>query len=384
MRGRLVLTNTVPIAAYRGAGRPVASYALERLVDEAARELGLDPAEFRRRNMIPKAKMPYKIAGGFEYDCGDFAGGDGQGARTLSDWKGFEERREEVREAQGKLRGRGIATYIEMTAPGGFAPHDQVAAQLGSRRQRSRSRTASHNHGQGHETTFAQIVSRVLGIPLERIRLRTAEAGVLHRRQPDRRLALAARPGQRDACWAAQEMVKNGMSLAAEQLESAAAGHRVRRRALPDQGHRPQGSHRRAGEEVPGQARPRLHGPAQVRRDLPERLPHRRSGDRPGDRRVRDRVLRRLRRRRQHHQPPDRRRPDAGRRHAGRGAHLRRAGVYDAAGQLLTGSFMDYAMPRAGLVGGLERDRPSGADRAPTRSAPRAWARRASPARCRR
>ncbi|HUQ25582.1 MAG TPA: molybdopterin cofactor-binding domain-containing protein, partial [Burkholderiales bacterium] len=72
VRGRLVLTNTVPTAAYRGAGRPVASYALERLIDEAARELGLDPAEFRRRNMIPAAKMPYKLVGGSEYDSGDF------------------------------------------------------------------------------------------------------------------------------------------------------------------------------------------------------------------------------------------------------------------------------------------------------------------------
>ena len=80
VRGRLVLTNTVPTAAYRGAGRPVASYALERLIDQAAHEIGMDPAEFRRRNMIPKAKMPYKLAGGFEYDCGDFEGGHGQGA----------------------------------------------------------------------------------------------------------------------------------------------------------------------------------------------------------------------------------------------------------------------------------------------------------------
>src|ERR1041385_7420258 len=72
VRGRLALTNTIPTAAYRGAGRPVASYALERLVDEAARELGLDPAEFRRRNMIPPAKIPYKLVGGFEYDSGDF------------------------------------------------------------------------------------------------------------------------------------------------------------------------------------------------------------------------------------------------------------------------------------------------------------------------
>ncbi len=90
VRGRLVLTNTVPTAAYRGAGRPVASYSLERLVDEAARELGLDPAEFRRRNMIPPAKMPYKLVGGSEYDSGDFEGVMNK-ALSVSQWKSFED-----------------------------------------------------------------------------------------------------------------------------------------------------------------------------------------------------------------------------------------------------------------------------------------------------
>jgi len=88
VRGRLVLTNTVPTAAYRGAGRPVASYALECLIDKAALELGLDPAEFRRRNMIPKSKMPYKLTGGFEYDCGDFEAVMNK-ALKAADWNGF-------------------------------------------------------------------------------------------------------------------------------------------------------------------------------------------------------------------------------------------------------------------------------------------------------
>ena len=99
VRGRLVLTNTVPTAAYRGAGRPVASYALERLVDEAARELGLDPAEFRRRNMIPAAKMPYKLVGGFDYDCGDFEAVMDK-ALAASDWKSFAAREERSRKAR--------------------------------------------------------------------------------------------------------------------------------------------------------------------------------------------------------------------------------------------------------------------------------------------
>jgi carbon-monoxide dehydrogenase large subunit len=124
VRGRLVLTNTIPTAAYRGAGRPVASYALERLVDQAAHELGMDPAEFRRRNMIPKSKMPYKQVSGFEYDCGDFPGVLDK-AKKEADWDGFAARRA-ASAKKGLLRGRGISTYIEMTAPGGFAPYDQV------------------------------------------------------------------------------------------------------------------------------------------------------------------------------------------------------------------------------------------------------------------
>jgi carbon-monoxide dehydrogenase large subunit len=161
VRGRLALTNTIPTAAYRGAGRPVASYALERLVDEAAREMGMDPAEFRRRNMIPPAKMPYKLVGGFEYDSGDFEAVMNK-ALSASQWKSFEERRKKSK-ASGRLRGRGIATYIEMTAPGGFAPHDQALVNWEADGSIT-FRTASHNHGQGHETTFAQIVSRGGGV----------------------------------------------------------------------------------------------------------------------------------------------------------------------------------------------------------------------------
>src|SRR3954471_14587353 len=95
VRGRLVLTNTVPTAAYRGAGRPVASYSLECLIDEAAHELGLDPAEFRRRNMIPKAKMPYKLVGGFEYDCGDFEAVMNK-AISNADWTNFSTRKKDA------------------------------------------------------------------------------------------------------------------------------------------------------------------------------------------------------------------------------------------------------------------------------------------------
>src|SRR5436190_8825912 len=219
VNAKLFVTNTVPTAAYRGAGRPVASYAMERLVDQAAHEVGMDPAECRRRNLVPKAKFPYKTVTGFEYDCGDFQGVLAK-ALTESDWKGFDARRSESAR-HGRLRGRGISTYIEASASGGFAPFDQ--AHITWERDGTLTlRTASHNHGQGHETTLAQIVSGILGIPMEKVRLRTSE--------PDFFMVANPTGGSRTLLGigsamygAAHEIVKNGMPLAADTLESAAA-----------------------------------------------------------------------------------------------------------------------------------------------------------------
>jgi aerobic carbon-monoxide dehydrogenase large subunit len=222
-RIRLALTHTAPMAAYRGAGRPIMSYALERLIDHAARELGQDPTELRRRNFIPKDKFPYKIAAGFEYDCGDFAGVMDK-ALQASSWKSFEQRREEAKK-RGKLRGRGIATYIEATGAG-FAPHDQVELRWEEGEKGSDGRITvyapTHNHGQGHETTYAQLLSGVLGMPLDSFRLRTAG--------PEFYIAGNASGGSRSllavgsvVMLAGQEMVKKGMALAAEALEAAAA-----------------------------------------------------------------------------------------------------------------------------------------------------------------
>jgi carbon-monoxide dehydrogenase large subunit len=349
VRGRLVLTNTVPTAAYRGAGRPVASYALERLVDEAARTLGMDPAEFRRRNMIPAAKMPYKLVGGSIYDCGDFEAVMDK-ALSVSRWKGFDERKVKSR-ADGKLRGRGIATYIEMTAPGGFAPYDQ--AHITWEKDGSVTlRTASHNHGQGHETAFAQIVSRVLGIPVERIRLRTSEA----------EFNLTANPtgGSRTLHglgsamhWASQEIVKNGLDLAAEHLESAAQDIEF------DEGtYRIKGTDRgvridELAKKNPGKLdldfkeRPKVPGTfpngchiAEVEID-PETgtcdIVSYVACDDVGN------II--------NHQIVEGQMQ--GGVTQGAGHIFLEQGVYDESGQLVTGSFMDYAMPRAGLVGGL-------------------------------
>ena len=349
VRGRLVLTNTIPTAAYRGAGRPVASYALERMIDEAAHEIGMDPAEFRRRNMIPKAKMPYKIAGGFEYDCGDFEAVMDK-ALSESKWKSFEERKKKS-QANGRLRGRGMATYIEMTAPGGFAPYDQAHITWEADGSVTL-RTASHNHGQSHETTFAQIVSGVLGIPMDKIRLRTAE--------PDFDLTANPTGGSRtlhglgSAMFSAsQEIVKNGMALAAEALESAQMDLEFSSGLYGIKGTDRSISISALAKKYPGKLdldfkeRPKVPGTfpngchiAEVEID-PEtgecEIQSYVACDDVGN------II--------NHQVVEGQMQ--GGVTQGAGHIFSEQTIYDESGQLLTGSFMDYAMPRAGLVGGL-------------------------------
>ena len=217
VQAKLVVTNTVPTAAYRGAGRPVSSYAIERLVDQAAWELGMDPAAFRRRNLVPKEKFPYKIVTGFEYDVGDFEGVL-QKALKASDWNGFEKRKEEAKR-RGRLLGRGISTYIESSAAGGFAPYDQARIDWDEDGGVTL-RVASHSHGQGHHTAYAQIVSAALGVPMASIRLRTAD--------PDMHMVGNPTGGSRSLLgmgsvllMASQEVVKKGTALAADALEAA-------------------------------------------------------------------------------------------------------------------------------------------------------------------
>ena len=219
VQAKLVVTNTVPNAAYRGAGRPVSSYAIERLVDQAAHELGIDPAELRRRNLVPRDRFPYKIVTGFEYDCGDFPGVLAK-ALQAADWRGFPARRDEAAR-RGMLRGRGISTYIEASGSGGFAPYDEVWITWDERANITL-RATSHSHGQGHETTFAQIVAGVLGVRPETMRLRTAE--------PQMHMIGNPTGGSRSLhgvgsvmLLASREVVKKGLALAAEDLETSAA-----------------------------------------------------------------------------------------------------------------------------------------------------------------
>jgi carbon-monoxide dehydrogenase large subunit len=171
-----VFTNTLPTDAYRGAGRPEACYVLERLADRAARELGFDRAEIRRRNLIPRAAMPYKTPIGPTYDSGDFPAIFAQ-ALAASDYAGFAGRRDAAR-ARGCLAGIGLACYLESS---GVAP-SRLAGIMGARAGffeaaeirvepdgGVRALLGTHNHGQGHATSFAQILSDRLGVPLAKI-----------------------------------------------------------------------------------------------------------------------------------------------------------------------------------------------------------------------
>jgi carbon-monoxide dehydrogenase large subunit len=170
---RCVFTNTVPVTAYRGAGRPEGNYYMERLIDTAAAEMGIDPADLRRRNHIQPDQLPYKAPSGSLYDSGNFPA-ILEKALDAADWKGFAQRKRES-EKRGLLRGRGIGQFLEVTAP--------VQAEYGGIHfERDGSvtiLTGSHDHGQGHWTTFAQVVATQLGIPFEKIRLSQADSDQL-------------------------------------------------------------------------------------------------------------------------------------------------------------------------------------------------------------
>lgn len=162
-RGRGYLTNTVPTTAYRSAGRPEAIFVIERLIDIAARECGFDPVELRRRNMIPPDAQPYANAVGITYDSGRYRDAM-ERVLALADYDGFPARKAQAR-ARGECRGIGVANYIEITSGNPrerteivFRPGDRVDLVMGTM-----------STGQGHETSFAQLVTELLGVPADRI-----------------------------------------------------------------------------------------------------------------------------------------------------------------------------------------------------------------------
>src|SRR5208282_4547749 len=160
---KAVFTNTVPLHPYRGAGRPEATYLIEQLLDRAARVIGVDQIEIRRRNFIPSAAMPHKVQTGITYDSGDFVRVMDD-CLKLADWHGFPKRAAESKK-NGKLRGRGLGYFLEEAAAFNermvlrFDPSGALTIIAGT-----------HSHGQGHHTTYAQMVSEWLGVPFESIR----------------------------------------------------------------------------------------------------------------------------------------------------------------------------------------------------------------------
>ena len=346
-RHRLVLTNTTPTTAYRGAARPNVSYLVERLVEAAARETGIDRIELRRRNLIPRAAFPYQAAT-VDYDSGD---PPGQLERALehAHWKAFEARRAEARR-RGKLRGIACAMFIE-PAGASVAPKEEAFIKFGDSGNAFLYALAGPS-GQGHETVFPEIVAELLGLDAEKVILRASDpdgpplvgAGTIGSRSMMSHggaLALAAR-----------EVIRKGTDLAAGELEVAPSDIEFER-----------GRYRVKGTDLAVKLETLVRkyaGAAPHPLDAMGSLATPRSF--PGGAHVAEvevdpetgalAVL--------HYTAVD----DCGRilnhvllegqLHGGiiqgmgqvTGEHC----IYDATGQLLTGSFMDYTMPRAGIA----------------------------------
>ncbi|HEX7563134.1 MAG TPA: xanthine dehydrogenase family protein molybdopterin-binding subunit, partial [Bradyrhizobium sp.] len=171
---KTVLTNTTLMGAYRGAGRPEANYFMERLIDRAADEMGIDRLTLRKRNFIKPAQMPFAASSGVTYDSGDFHGVFNK-AVDISDHAGFAKRKKESRK-RGLLRGIAIGCYLEVTAPPGAELGKIVFEDDGS----VRLITGTLDYGQGHATPFAQVLCAELGVPFDSVKLEQGDSDIVH------------------------------------------------------------------------------------------------------------------------------------------------------------------------------------------------------------
>ncbi len=213
---RGVFTNTTPVGSYRGAGRPEGNYYMERLIDAAATELGIDRLDLRRRNHVRTEEMPWQVASGMVYDSGDF-GGLMEKAVRLADWSGFEARRRKSL-AERKLRGIGLGSYLEVTA-------GKTREMGGIRFEADGSVTmitGTLDYGQGHATPFSQVLNAKLGVPLDRITLLQGDS--------DELVAGGGTAGSRSLTAsgaalsaAADEVIAKGRQIAGHLLEVAVA-----------------------------------------------------------------------------------------------------------------------------------------------------------------
>jgi carbon-monoxide dehydrogenase large subunit len=354
---KCVFTNTVPTGPYRGAGRPESKFFMERLVDKAAREMRIDRIELRRRNMIRPDQFPYKTPVDLVYDSGEFEAILDEALRR-ADWKGFEWRRAAA-QAAGKLRGIGVAPYLETTAPPGseladirFGADGTVTLVTGTR-----------DMGTGHATPFAQVLADRLGVPFERIRLVQNDSAEMSDGAGGSggSRSLIATGGA--VLEASKDVLSKGRKLAAHVLEAAesdiefAAGE-----------FRIAGTDRRIGIlDLAAEGRRRTNLPAGVPASLDSKVKHATSpvsfpngchvceveiDPETGEVRIVrytvvddfGTVINPLIVEGQVH----------GGIVQGIGQVLLERTVYDDAGQLLTGSFMDYAMPRAADVAAID------------------------------
>lgn len=212
---RCVLTNTPPIGPYRGAGRPDGNLFMDRLMEAAARETGRDPVAFRRQNLIAADAMPFEAASGQSYDSGNFEAVLDR-AVTESDWDGYAERAA-ASDTAGRIRGRGIACYLEATAPQG--------KEMGGLRFSADGRvtivTGTLDYGQGHRSAFAQVAADRLGVDIDRIDLLQGDSAelLIGGGTGGSRSIMASGKAISDA---AESVIEKGRALAAEELEVAA------------------------------------------------------------------------------------------------------------------------------------------------------------------
>ncbi len=161
-----VVTNTTPVDAYRGAGRPESAYIMERLIEAAARELGMGVDEIRARNLLTPAELPHENGLGLTYDIGNFPAVL-ERAKTVADWDGFATRKADAA-TRGKLLGRGMAYYVEIAGGGGTEEHADVKVAADGHIEMA---VGTQSNGQGHETAYGQVLSARLGVPLDQIRI---------------------------------------------------------------------------------------------------------------------------------------------------------------------------------------------------------------------
>ncbi len=213
-------THTQPTAPYRGAGRPEATYAIERVIDVAASELGLDRVDIRRRNLITPAQMPFRTGLVFTYDCGDFPRSMDI-ALQAADWSGYA-KRAAASKARGRLRGRGIANAIEIAGGPPRMPNEEGAEIRFDTSGDATLLLGSHNHGQGHETTFRQIAHSLLGLDPKRIRVVAGDTDMINHGRGTFGSRSVVAIG---TCLTrgAEKIIARGRQIAAHMLEAAEA-----------------------------------------------------------------------------------------------------------------------------------------------------------------